>query len=250
MSEINNFLNKIEIEKGIKILFAVETGSRVWKIDSKDSDYDVRFVFVRDIKDYLRIGKFPDVIEGKEEEVDCVGFDIYKFTKLLLTSNPSMIEWLKSDMIYLDDKITKDLFDKFITEKFNPVALYHHYKSMCKQNYLKYLKTKACMTHKKYLYCMRGLINSEYVLRLDKIPPISFSEALDKMKKYIPTTIYTKLKEIIELKKEGFEEVKVSSIHLFEKYIEDFLETEYMPTNRKLIGYSKLQDHIFNLLKV
>ena len=39
-------LERIEKENDVKILFAVESGSRAWGFPSKDSDYDVRFVYM------------------------------------------------------------------------------------------------------------------------------------------------------------------------------------------------------------
>ena len=38
-------LHRIEDEEHIKILLAVESGSRAWGFASPDSDYDVRFVY-------------------------------------------------------------------------------------------------------------------------------------------------------------------------------------------------------------
>ena len=111
-------------------------------MDSKDSDYDVRFVYTRPLNDYLLIHQKRDVIEHMAGNIDMVGFDIYKFTRLLLNSNPSMIEWLLSDIIYRDDGKTKKMFLDFITKSFNPKALYHHYRSMCKQNYLKLVESR------------------------------------------------------------------------------------------------------------
>lgn len=249
-ARIKEELNKIEKEKNICILFAVETGSRVWRIESSNSDYDIRFVYIRmEAKDYLRLGKLPDVIDTTIEDADILGFDIFKFCKLLLNSNPSVIEWLESDIIYIDDGKTKELFKGFIEQKFNPIALYHHYKSMCKQNYLKYLKTSACMTHKKYLYCMRGLVNSLYVLQHDKVPPIRFEDAL-KGTFLDDVEVKKKIVEVIELKKTGFEEVRVSKIHLFEKYIEEFLETNEQPESRRVIDYKQIQEYIWKLILV
>ena len=64
MSEkIQEQLRRIEEAENIKILLAVESGSRAWGFASPDSDYDVRFVYVRRPEDYLRLDAVRDVIE-------------------------------------------------------------------------------------------------------------------------------------------------------------------------------------------
>ena len=40
-------LTAIEEEHDVRLLVAVESGSRAWGFPSPDSDYDVRFVYVR-----------------------------------------------------------------------------------------------------------------------------------------------------------------------------------------------------------
>ncbi len=47
IAEINENLDKIERTEEVRILHAVESGSRAWGFASPDSDYDVRFVYVR-----------------------------------------------------------------------------------------------------------------------------------------------------------------------------------------------------------
>jgi predicted nucleotidyltransferase len=47
-SVIKGVLEKIEKEHKVKILFACESGSRAWGFASKDSDYDVRFIYVHE----------------------------------------------------------------------------------------------------------------------------------------------------------------------------------------------------------
>lgn len=39
-------LKRIEAQHGVKVLYAVESGSRAWGFPSSDSDYDVRFLYV------------------------------------------------------------------------------------------------------------------------------------------------------------------------------------------------------------
>ena len=157
-------IKEIEVEKGIHIILCVESGSRVWRMHSKDSDYDVRFVYVHPVSDYISISPPKEVISrhydksGNKQQaegcyLDFCGFDIFKFMKMLSSSNPTTIEWLLSDIVYLDshERQSTRLRD-WAKSSFKHISLYHHYKSMCRQNYLKYLNTRKLVTYKKYLY--------------------------------------------------------------------------------------------------
>ena len=54
LKEINEKLDEIETKENVRILHAIESGSRAWGFASPDSDYDVRFVYVRRKEDYRR----------------------------------------------------------------------------------------------------------------------------------------------------------------------------------------------------
>ena len=70
-------LNEIETRERVKILLAVESGSRAWGLASRDSDNDVRFLYVRPMADYLRLERSRDVIELPiEGELDINGWDL------------------------------------------------------------------------------------------------------------------------------------------------------------------------------
>lgn len=61
-SEIERILNEIENREDIKILYAVESGRRAWGFASRDSDYDVRYIYVRRPEDYVRVDEIRDTI--------------------------------------------------------------------------------------------------------------------------------------------------------------------------------------------
>ena len=72
-------LDAIEREHDVTILFACESGSRAWGFPSSDSDYDVRFVYVRKLDWYLSISPGRDVIELPVDPVlDINGWDVRK----------------------------------------------------------------------------------------------------------------------------------------------------------------------------
>lgn len=76
---IQKKLEEIEKQEHVKIILAVESGSRVWGFDSADSDYDVRFLYVREPEMYLKLDNIRDVIEWQLDEVfDISGWDIKK----------------------------------------------------------------------------------------------------------------------------------------------------------------------------
>ncbi len=233
--KIRDICKNIETENNIKILFAVENGSRAWRMDSKNSDFDVRFVFVRPLQEYIQINKPVEVIgvtlnkEGKPSLpkgafIDISGFDIFKYVKLLSVSNPTTIEWLMSDIVYYGKQ--NEIFKKFAIEHFNPKSLYLHYKSLCRNNYLKYIKPENKVTYKKYLYAYRGLVNAYWVAHKQTVPPIIFAEAIKNMKEIIPLSATNKLLEIIDLKSQGKEGDIIKNIVDLDKPIETFLEDD------------------------
>lgn len=249
--KITQICKRIEEENGVKILFAVENGSRAWRMSSNDSDYDVRFVFAHPIEEYIKIIKPEDVIQlafdegGNRVEVegsliDLSGFDVIKYVKMLTDSNPTTIEWLMSDIVYFGEQ--NKVFKKFAVENFSAISLYHHYKSLCKNNYLKYLKSKNNVTYKRYLYSFRGLINAKWVAHKKSLPPISFPEAIEKSKGLIDESILNRLSKIILLKKEGKEKDIIENIKEMDEYIEIFLKDDSeISREKQVVDIKKLE---------
>lgn len=94
-------LKGIEQNNNVKILYACESGSRAWGFASPDSDYDVRFIYIHNPDYYLSIDNADDVIELPVNEVlDISGWDIRKALKLFRKSNPPLMEWLQSPIVY------------------------------------------------------------------------------------------------------------------------------------------------------
>ena len=90
-AQIRNKLDEIEHTENVRMILAAESGSRAWGFASPDSDYDVRFVYVRRPEDYIRLKPLRDVIEWQLDDVyDVSGWDLQKTLRLLHASNPSI----------------------------------------------------------------------------------------------------------------------------------------------------------------
>ncbi len=93
---------------GCRVLFAVESGSRAWGFASADSDFDVRFVYARPRDWYLSIDleTRPDTVERMlPGDIDLSGWDVRKALGLFAKSNPPLLEWLDSPIVYADDGV-------------------------------------------------------------------------------------------------------------------------------------------------
>lgn len=127
---IQEKLREIEQREECRILLAVESGSRAWDFASPDSDYDVRFIYVRPEKAYLRLDRTRDVIEVPiNDELDINGWDIDKTLRLLHKSNPTVFEWFSSPIIYQTSAFA-DQFRPIMQKYFSSKAGLWHYLHM------------------------------------------------------------------------------------------------------------------------
>jgi len=120
----------------VKILFAIESGSRGWGFASPDSDYDCRFVYVHEKEWYLSIFDKPEFIEYDTDKIfDVNGWDLKKFVLHIIKSNAVMFEWLTSNEFYIRNEPITILLQGLAEQFFNPVAVSHHYLSLAQKKY-------------------------------------------------------------------------------------------------------------------
>jgi uncharacterized protein len=179
-------LKKIEEDYQVKILYAVESGSRAWEFPSKDSDYDVRFIYVHRIEDYLTIdqigvGTKRDVIELPINDVlDISGWELTKALKLFRKSNPPLMEWLHSGIVYYQAFSTIDQMKELSKTVFAPHSCLHHYLNMASNNFREYLQSDQVKS-KKYFYVLRPVLAAKWIEQLNQFPPLEFPILLDTL---------------------------------------------------------------------
>ena len=171
-------LQEMEARENIRVIHCIESGSRAWGFASPDSDYDVRFIYVRPIDYYLRLDKTRDVIEWQlDDTLDINGWDLQKALRLLHNSNPTLFEWNNSPIVY---KTTPEWAEisAIIGRFFQKKAGLHHYLSTAKTNYREYLKGDMVKL-KKYFYVLRPILACRWILEKQTPPPMLFSELAD-----------------------------------------------------------------------
>lgn len=93
--EIMQRLHNVEKQHNVRILMAIESGSRAWGFASPNSDYDIRFIYVHEKDWYVAVDfeEKRDVIEYPiVDEIDLNGWDIRKALRLFWKSNPTFVE--------------------------------------------------------------------------------------------------------------------------------------------------------------
>lgn len=157
-ARIASALKEIEAQHGIAILYACESGSRGWGFASQDSDYDVRFIYQNPRNWYLSIDEKRDVIELPiNDELDINGWDLRKALRLLRKSNPALLEWLSSPIVYRQDEEFVSSFRDLARDYYFPAACLQHYLHMAKGNHREYLQGDTVWL-KKYLYVLRPVL--------------------------------------------------------------------------------------------
>lgn len=149
-------------------LFACESGSRAWDIESEDSDYDVRWVYIRTPRWYLSLAEKKDVIETRAvrngREVDAAGWDLRKFLGLTKKSNASPFEWVFSCPSYYYNSFFRSAAHIHMPYYFNPVQLAYHYRGMANKHWYRYVVDQDEVHEKKFLYLLRAVWMVEWYL--------------------------------------------------------------------------------------
>lgn len=179
-ADILQRLQRAEDEHQVRILFAIESGSRAWGFASPNSDYDVRFVYAHPRDWYLAVDleERRDVIEYPiVDDIDLNGWDVRKALRLLRKSNPALIEWLHSPITYREHGNFRQQAQTLLPEIYTSEKGLFHYRSMAGKNYRGYLKQDE-VPLKKYFYVLRPLLAARWIAAGRGVPPIEFERLL------------------------------------------------------------------------
>src|ERR1051326_2292146 len=217
ISIIKQKLQSLQHERGVKILFACESGSRAWGFPSPGSYYDVRFIYAHHLEWYLSLNEHNDVIELPiNRDLDINGWDVRKALCLLAKHNAVLFEWMQSPIVYSSNEAFEKEWNALAPSFFNPIAAMHHYLSMSKK-YLEECTQGQQVKLKKYLYCLRTTLAASWIAKNSSIPPMELVNLMELVKD--EKLLVENIREIIRLKATKEE----SYHHPKEKALEEFL---------------------------
>ncbi|WP_338662355.1 nucleotidyltransferase domain-containing protein [Pararoseomonas sp. SCSIO 73927] len=176
---VNEALAIIERDEDVKVVFAVESGSRAWGFASPDSDWDVRFLYARPTRWFVQLEAGRDVIErALPNDLDLAGWDMRKAINLALKGNQALREWLSSPLVYTEDETMADLLRRLVRSIPSRPAAIHHYASLARQVHERWLRRDE-FPRKKYLYAIRPALTLRWLRsHAGEIPPMDLPSLL------------------------------------------------------------------------
>ena len=232
LQEIKNQLVELKERKKIKILLAVESGSRAWGFPSPDSDYDVRIIYMHDPDWYLTINDKKDTIDYFHGELlDVNGWDIRKTLRLLRKSNATPFEWAQSPIIYEEEKGFREKLLALANQFFQPRHTLNHYMGIARNSYFsKDLKLK------KLFYVIRPVLAARWIIEKQSVPPMDIHNLMEVIK---DDPVKIKIEDLIQIKSKANEDF----VYSIEEDIKVFIEAQFeFIENNKLEEKQALPD--------
>jgi uncharacterized protein len=205
---VGELLDGIEARTGVEVLYALESGSRAWGFASPDSDFDVRFVYREPPQAAFSLFPGRDVIEemtsfhpdGSGVPVDLVGWSLRKALHLGVSSNPQFAEWAGIHTVYrADPDFHAEM--RMLAAQSAPRVLGHHYRGLAKKTLLDYLVGPEDPVGKKYLYAIRPILASMWMVdhpHVGATPPVRLSDLRAEVE--VPRSIASEIDALLTWK--------------------------------------------------
>ena len=216
-------LADLESDHQVRILFAVESGSRAWGFPSPDSDYDVRFVYAHRPDWYLSLQPGRDVIELPLTELwDINGWDIRKALNLLMKPNPVMLEWLCSPIRYRWDDGICDRLQTFSERTAFATTCLYHYRNLAQLQWNKHVGDAPSVNYKKYFYVLRPALMINWIrFNAGVLPPMNLQQLVGGLS--LSDELLQEIARLLDLKSRASETGAGARIPAIDTFIHDQL---------------------------
>ena len=213
-------IKEIEEKENIRVLHAIESGSRAWGFASPDSDYDVRFIYLRNKDFYLSLRENKDFIDWELNEVlDINGWDLKKVLQHFHKSNATLFEWSNSPVVYYTTDEWKQLYETVASKYFSCKSALYHYYGTANKNYHEHL-CEDMVKYKKYFYVLRPILACRWIAEKKCPPPVLFDELFNSA---LEDDMKPAVEELLAKKVKMSEADKAPKIDVINQYIEEKL---------------------------
>ena len=220
---IEEKLKEIEERERVRVLCAVESGSRAWGLESPDSDYDVRFIYQRKTEDYLRLDAPRDVIEWQLDEVlDINGWDLRKALTQFHRGNATLFEWAVSPIVYRSSREWERVWET-AQAYFSVKTAIAHYCGTARGTWLRHLQGER-VSYKKYFYALRPLLAARCIDESHRPAPVLFTSLLDREREKLPQALLQEIDKVREVKRGCGEKELLPQNPVILRFIEEELE--------------------------
>ena len=222
LPHVRRRLAELEHEHEMRVVYAVESGSRAWGFASQDSDVDARFLYVRTPEWYLAVFPGRDVIEPPIDGLfDVSGWDLRKALGLFYKSNPPLLEWLRSPLVYHEDAEVVDGLRALVPQFYSRRAAFYHYWSMARSNYRAELRGER-VRPKKYFYVLRPILCCRWIeAEPEAPPPMEFDRLAER---FLAGEVREAVDTLLREKRAGSEGDRRPPIPVLQRFVERELD--------------------------
>lgn len=228
-------LDEIERAYNISILYACESGSRGWQFPSPDSDYDVRFLYIRPVNAYLSVAEKEGHISIPiSDELDIYGWDLRKVLQLLRKSNATPFEWMQSPIVYREAAGFREAFGKLLPQYFDAKKNACHYMGLVRKMVGEQGMPET-MTIKALFYVIRSLLAAKWCVERSGPAPLT----IDDLMVLLPHSLQLLVKELVVTKAVSVEKMEIA----VDKTLADYIATAITDCNEAI---SRLNKKLFD----
>jgi len=244
-------LKKLAHDREIRILLAIESGSRAWGFPSPDSDFDVRIIYAHKPAWYWSIDNHKDTFSYFEGKLlDFSGWELRKVLRLVKRSNMSPAEWMQSPIVYQEENGFRDKLAGLVAHYFSPYHTVNHYRGIAKNSFTSISNGGEKIKLKKLFYVIRPLLAARYVIHHKKVPPMNIFPLLDEIN---GNSMKNRIIELIALKEtvdEGyFYEMETDVLHFIQNLIAE-VDQLVLPKEKKEQDGEPLNAYFRELINV
>jgi predicted nucleotidyltransferase len=189
----------------------------------------------------MQINTPRDVIERPlSDELDVSGWELRKTLGLLRKSNPTLLEWLDSPLIYYSEHSAAQRLKELAEAFYSPPAARNHYFSMAKKNFRGYLQSEM-VRFKKYFYVLRPLLAVRWIDQGLGRPPMTFHKLLRTIDDH---KLLAEIDELLALKRNADEATYGPRRPALHAFIEEQLERPVPLLKRTTEDSHLLEDYL------